>query len=140
MKSVMLGAIVVLSLGTAAAQTFGEVRTVDFTQKISDLDGKPFKECVKPERDGKCEEELEVTLGHLVSRLLIARFAEEKDISLDEQNTRTFLAIKLYKAKDAVLGPEQVVLIKKLLPKMGWSNLVVTRICVAIDPTCRKER
>lgn len=113
-------------------------RKIDFTQMIADLDNKPYTECNKADEvdKAKCVDEVKVTLGLLVGRALISRFQDEKDLSLEEQSTRGFLAIKLYKAKDAILTTDQIVLLKKLAGKMGWPTIVSARVCVALDPAC----
>lgn len=138
MKKLLIGAFVVASTHLAFAAE--EPRKIDFTQVIGDLDGKPYTECLKVDDvdKGKCVDEVKVTLGLLISRALISRFQDEKDISLEEQSTRGYLAMKLYKAKDAVLSADQVVLLKKLAGKMGWPTIVSYRVCVTLDPACAK--
>lgn len=130
--------VMVVAFLAAPLWAADEPRKIDFTQLVADLDGKPYTECLKSDEAdrAKCVDEVKVTLGLLVSRALISRFQDEKDISLEEQSTRGFLAIKLYKAKEAVLTADQVVLLKKLAGKMGWPNIVSARVCVALDPAC----
>lgn len=128
-----------LIIGSVAPRA-DEPRKIDFTQVIANLDNKPYTECseVVDATTGKCPDgkEINLTLGHIVSRALISRYQDEKDISLDEQSTRGFLAMKLYKAKDATLNADQVVLIKKLVAKMGLLTIIGARVCVALDPAC----
>lgn len=143
-KAVLIAAAITAAVLIVTPYKGHAQEPIKFSQVIMDFGGKPFTECMKktPCAEG---EETNVTLGLLLSRLLSPAVKADGDdkqpmgLTLDEQNARAHLALQIYQEKEIVLTPEQITMIKKILPKLQWPNLIVYRICTAIDPTCRPK-
>jgi hypothetical protein len=104
----------------------GTPRTVDFTTVLLDQDDKPFTECV----DTDCKSKVQITLGRVALRALSN---PEQGMKPEDSVLRGDLALRVYKAKDVILTPEDTVLIKQCIAKL-FGPLIVVRSFQLLDP------
>lgn len=121
MTAVALAAALVAVLPTL-------VGAIDFTSKLSQLDGSQFKD-----QTGK---DVETTLGSVAESALVNSYADEQNLPGEEKFRRYQLASKIHGAdrKNLVLSPEETALLKKLIAK-AFPPLVVGKAWELLDPS-----
>jgi hypothetical protein len=121
--------VLALSAVPAAAASLDDLLLTD--------SGTPLQECVKVNDvdKTKCDKYGDLKIGVALSRMVDVRYQGEENMKLSAIVERAKLADKL---RDGVndLSPEEVTIIKALLPKTGQSARVIYQMCVAVDPKC----
>lgn len=103
---------------------------IDFTQVLTDPDGKPFTECIKLSEDkSKCVDEKELTLGWVAMQSLNVI---EQGINYSDSNKRGTLALKVYKSAGMELSEDEITLIKNQMPKR-YSPVVVAKAATILN-------
>jgi len=126
MKTRTILALILASFALAADKP----ATIDFTQTITDLDGKPV-----PSGDAKTPN---LTLGAVAVNALEATLEEDRGQSGAEKFKADELARKVYKAKAAVLTVEEIALIKTRIGK-AYGPLVVGSAWRLLDPSTKQQ-
>jgi hypothetical protein len=93
------------------------VMNIDFSQVITDFDGKPF-----PFKDGENTKDL--TLGRAAVTALSNILQGENDLPGEERFKRGKLAEKVFGKGTVALTTEEIVLIKRLIGKAFWPRAV----------------
>ncbi len=117
-----------LVLAALVAVWSSSASAIDFTQILTDLDGKPVK-----------NSEIEVTLGAAATHALLTPFPDEQNLSGEEKVKRFLLATKVREAKDVKLTIDELNMIKKLVGK-AYAPLLVGRIWEIIDPASVEKK
>ena len=128
--AVYFGAILALLLASYAFAADKKTPTLDFTQEITDLDGKPV-----PSGNVK---EPNLTLGAVAVNALENMLEEDRQQSGEAKFKNDELARKVYKSKAAVLTVEEIALIKARIGKT-YGALVVGAAWRLLDPSVKKE-
>lgn len=127
-----------LLMATLSFPAFAEEpRKINFTTVILNQDEKPMRECADdpaPKKDEECKLWQSVTIGMVVMRALAM---PEQGLAADVSLKRGQLALRVYKAEDAVLTAEEVTTIKTQMAKM-YSPLVIARAFPILDPATAK--
>lgn len=127
--------VVLLSLLISPAFA-DDARKVNFLAVLTDADGKPLSECVKPDDKGECAagaERREITLGMLSMRALVI---PERDLAPEQSFLRGQLALAVYKSPGLSLTAEEMAMLKKQIAKW-FSPLYVVRAFPLIDPATK---
>lgn len=103
--------------------------SVDFTQQLVDVDGKPMIDDAAS-KDGA---PIKVTLSKVSVIALLSDYRDEQNISPEEKFKRWQLAQKIHDANAAQLSAEDVALIKKLVGKR-FAASIVGPVFQIIDP------
>ena len=127
------------------AVTASHAAEFDFATKLLDLDGKPYRDCIKVDRsdpnNAKCDEWIEHTLGVIAYSALDK---PDKDLSVIEQARRAVLARKVYAGtseKHVVdLSASEVSLIVTLVGKLQLRPVEFMRVLEILDPTQLKDK
>lgn len=113
---------------------------LDFSAPITNLDGKPETICTAYDEKNPraCIDEKPLTLGRVVATILLQRSEADKTADVLELARRGDLARQIWSGKAPVdLTAEDIVLIKSLLGKSGFSPLVVSQVLSALDPSVK---
>jgi hypothetical protein len=109
-------------------------RTVDMTQVVLDQKGDPVPDATQQTPDDpRCTKCGPLTLGAAIAVVLLIDHKDEPNINSLEKAKRAALATKILGNKEAVLTPQQVTEITKLMNI--WTPIVISRVLPAIDPT-----
>lgn len=97
--------------------------SVDFSTVLTDFDGNSIK-----------ENDIELTVGKVAVRALIAPFEDEQRLSVDEKFARGKLADRIYHATEPLdLKSEDVTRLKLVVGK-AFTPYIVFRVLPLIDP------
>ena len=103
---------------------------------LKELDGSEIAECTKadPVDTRKCIESTPLTLARIAIRALASRFQDEANLAPEEQIKRGALATDIFRTPKLDLNAEQIALIKRLIPKLGMSTVIVYQAMQLLDP------
>lgn len=113
---------------------------IDFSQKILDADGKPFRECLRAdETTRQCAEVVEVTLG-MLSGLAISQPTTDprQSMPLDQSYKRGELAFRLKNSQILDLPSEDIAMIKDGIGKLPINKIEIFRAVQLLDPVGKK--
>jgi hypothetical protein len=129
--------IAAASIIAASAAFAADVRKIDFTAVITDIDDAPLVECSDPATipatDPACKAKKTVTLGLVAMRALIT---PEQGVSPEDNLMRGQLAISVAHSNGAELKAEEVALIKKRIGTV-YGPLIVARTFPMLDPAAK---
>ncbi len=128
-KAMLLAAFLTISAGVAAAIE------IDFSTKLTDLDGKVYRDCVKPNRtnpaDVTCDEWIEHTLG-LIAYSALDR--PEQGGNVLDHARRGALARQVYKGGKVDLTTKQIDQIIEQIGKMQLRPAELLQVIELLDP------
>src|SRR5262245_23377648 len=101
---------------------------IDFSAVIKDLDGSPVKQGEK-----------DATLGHVACTALLASYADEQNLPVEDKVRRFRLAEIAAKGGEREVKVEDVALIKQLIGK-AFAPLIVGRAYDIIEPPAAEPR
>lgn len=122
-------ALVALALSAFSAHAQAP-RTIDFTQVIKAVDGKPI---LTPKGEPGPDAGAPLTLGDVAVNALENVSQEDQKLSGEEKFKMDILARKIYKAKAAKLTLEEVTLIKNRIGRL-YGPMVVGAAWHELDP------
>lgn len=114
---------------------------IDFATKLVDLDGKPYRDCVKPNvTKTECDEWIEHTLG-LIAYSALDR--AEQGTNVLEQAKRAVLARMVYPGKNTThvvdVSAAEITLMVEQIGKLGLRPVEVMRVIELLDPARLKK-
>ena len=118
-------ALALASVVTVAAQG----RTVDFTQQLTGLDGKPITLTAAPDSPP-------ATLSDIAIAALTAQFTDEQTMPGSKKFELYELARKVYKKKDVTLTAEDVATLKDRIGRF-WGPAIVGAAWPLLDPNAK---
>lgn len=132
-----LGILLAGMLLAASVAHAADVRAIDFTAVLLDQDNEPMSECADAQPDPKqpCKMFRYLTLGTIAMRALAM---PEQNLPAEESLKRGQLALRVYRASDAVLETGEIETIKRCIAK-AWGPLVVARAFAILDPATIKK-
>jgi len=98
---------------------------LDFTQPITTLDGKPFKD-----PSGQVSD---ITLAVIAENALLQAYSDETNLSGEDKIKRYTLARKIEDNKKVDLSAEEIALLKKLIAK-SYNPLITGQSWHMLDP------
>ena len=98
---------------------------LDFTQPITTLDGKPFKD-----PSGQVSD---ITLAVIAENALLQAYSDETNLSGEDKIKRYALARKIEDNKKVDLSAEEIALLKKLIAK-SYNPLITGQSWHMLDP------
>lgn len=122
-----------IALAPPAAGAGEQLRKIDFTVVLTDVDGKELTECADAD-DRDCKVRRPVTLGIVAMRSLLA---PEQGLAPEESLKRGQLALSLYKSSGAQLTFEEIALLRRQIAKV-YGPLVVARAFAVLSPATDK--
>ncbi len=104
--------------------------------------GVPMQDCLKMDDvdKTKCAKFTDYLVGTALARTIDQRYQGEENMKLSDIVARGRLATKIRdaiaKGAEIKFTPEEVTMIKTLIPKAGQSARITLQMCVAVDPDC----
>lgn len=118
-----------------------DLRTVDVTQVIADLDGEPIM--AGPNLCSSCRGEVEegkpMTVRKAVNMALLTPLRTDTDIKADEHVERRLLAQHVYEHDEVSFTSEHVTMIKKRAAALFGNPMIAGELCLIIDPAMRNK-
>lgn len=129
--------ITLLALAAASALAIASpARAVDFTQQLTEIDGKPVVD-----KDGK---PVDAQLGKFARDALLAVFPDEQNLDPAKKFERWRIVLKIVDKdgkflKDPLLTPEELAIIKTVVGK-AYPTSIVGQAWEMLDPNLKVAR
>lgn len=139
MKKLLAFALAASVWSCAAAPAFAV--EIDFATVLVDLDGKPYRDCLRPNiTKTECDEWIEHTLG-LIAYSALDR--AEQGLSVIEQAKRAVLARMIYPGKNEKhvvdVSSSEITMMVEAIGKVGLRPVEVMRAIELLDPARLKK-